>query len=290
MMANEDYRYAKAQREAEKFLEENNFDTLPVNLDAIADHLNIKLIAKPPESEGASGMLLIQRNEIGICYATHIQSRGFKRFSIAHEIGHVILEGHIEHILPDRDGQHISQAGFTSQNLYEIEADNFAASLLMPSNLFKKEMRKSGEGLEAIKKLAEICQTSLISTAIRYTEFTKEHCAIIVSKGTQVKYACMSKPLRELPNIEWISKGSAIPENTLTKSFNERCSDPDAAKEDSISGNLADWCGGYDLEIQEDVIGVEGYRKTLTVITVIQDIEEFEEERELEESLQIKFK
>jgi len=73
-MANKDFRYVMAQRKAEQFLKENNFHSLPVNLETIANHLNVTLFAKPPEARGASGMLLIEGNEFGICYATHIDS------------------------------------------------------------------------------------------------------------------------------------------------------------------------------------------------------------------------
>ena len=56
-----------------------------------------------------------------------------QRFTIAHELGHYFLDGHIDHVLPN-DGVHASHAGFSSSDPYEQEADNFAAGLLMPSS------------------------------------------------------------------------------------------------------------------------------------------------------------
>jgi len=278
------------QRKAEHFLKENNFYELPVDLDGIAKKLDILVQAKPKNASGVSGMLLKQGNDFGIMYATHIENDGFQRFSIAHEIGHYILDGHIERVLPNGDGMHISESGFTSQDPYEIEADNFASALLMPSELFQRAIRKNGEGLTAIKKLASLCRTSILATAIRYTEFAEEACAIIVSEGNNIDYAFMSETLKQFPDIEWIRKGNSIPTSALTKTFNAKYIGNCTTEENSNSGILSDWCGEYDLEIQEDVIGLGNYGKTLTIITVTQDLEEYEEEEELEESLQIRFK
>jgi len=66
--------------------------------------------------------------------------------SVAHELAHYFLEGHIDHVLP-KDGVHVSEAGFTSADPYEMEADQFAAGLLMPGDLFKKALNKRDAGL-----------------------------------------------------------------------------------------------------------------------------------------------
>ena len=271
------------QNEAEKFLKDEGFDSLPVDLIAITKRLKIAIQAKPEDNRGVSGMLLKYEDNFGIMYSTHVKSLGFQRFSIAHEIGHFLLDGHIEQILPDGANQHESRAGFTSNDPYEIEADNFASALIMPSELFKKEMRRVEEGLKAIKTLADICETSLISTAIRYTKFAEEPCAIIVSEDNIIDYAFMSESLEQLPDIQWIKKGMAISRNTLTYNYT-------GADEGNYFGDLSDWFEGHSFEMQEDVIKLGGYGKILPVITVTQDMDKYEEEANLDESLQIRFK
>jgi len=67
--------------------------------------------------------LICQGQNFGIAYATHIKSEGFQRFSIAHELGHYFLPGHIDAVLSDMD-MHESRAGFTTGNKYEMEADH----------------------------------------------------------------------------------------------------------------------------------------------------------------------
>ena len=73
-------------------------------------------------------MLLRRGNTFGIAYATHINSIGFQNFSVAHELGHYFLPGHVEAVLAN-DDVHDSRAGFASGDRYEMEAEHFAATL-----------------------------------------------------------------------------------------------------------------------------------------------------------------
>ena len=114
-------------------------------------------------------MLLHMGGVFGIGYPTHINNQGFRRFSVAHELGHYRLPGHIEAVLGDQ-GRHFSKAGFRSTGRYEQEADQFASTLLMPAKLFAAAAGRAGDGLQAIKTLQATCETSLEVTAIRYAQ------------------------------------------------------------------------------------------------------------------------
>jgi Zn-dependent peptidase ImmA (M78 family) len=154
----------------------------PQQANPVPMQLVILVEAKPDTAEGVSGMLLRHGDSFGILYATHIASEGFQRFSVAHELGHYLLDGHIDHLVPG-DGVHASHAGFVSADPYELEADHFAAGLLMPSNLFNRAMGKRAPGLTAVEFLAQACRTSLTATAIRYAELSPNAVAVIVSTG-----------------------------------------------------------------------------------------------------------
>lgn len=54
-----------------------------------------------------------------------------RRFTIAHEIGHIILK---HHLFPPDDAVHY----FPSQDYKEVEANNFAGELLRPAALIRK--------------------------------------------------------------------------------------------------------------------------------------------------------
>ena len=157
-----DARLWAAARKAEQYLATRTTPaTLPIDPFEIADELEITVQAKPASAAGVSGMLLRHGDVFGILYATHIESEGFQRFSVAHELGHYLLDGHIDHVLPDRDGMHESRAGFVSADPFELEADHFAAGLLMPGRLFSDALKRAGDGLSAVEHLAESCKTSL---------------------------------------------------------------------------------------------------------------------------------
>ncbi len=111
------FRLKMAKQKAEAFLKEEGITSLPVDPFAIAASRDIVVEAKPDTTEGVSGMLLRHGDNFGILYTTHVPSEGFQRFSIAHEIGHYLLDGHIDHVLPE-DGIHASHAGFVSSDPY----------------------------------------------------------------------------------------------------------------------------------------------------------------------------
>jgi Zn-dependent peptidase ImmA (M78 family) len=149
-----------AEQFAEKLVKDEKL-TLPIDILSIAEKHAILVEPKPASAKGVSGMLIRVGNGFAIAYATHIRSEGFQRFSIAHELGHYFLEGHPESVFRGGQAVHESHAGFGSGDQIELEADHFAAGLLMPSHLFKVEAGKYGDGFEAIENLAGVCKTSL---------------------------------------------------------------------------------------------------------------------------------
>jgi hypothetical protein len=247
----------------------------------------IEVRPKPDTFEGVSGMLLRHGDVFGILFATHIQSEGFQRFSISHKLGHYFLDGHIDHVLP-KDGVHTSHAGFVSADPYELEADHFAAGLLMPASAFRKALGKHKPGISAIEALAELCRTSLPATGIRYAELTEDAVAIIVSTGTTIDYCCLSDTMKSLPQLAWLRQGTLVPRETATAQLNAnpgRVANSERAQADI---DIMDWLGGTrSVRATEEVIGLGGYGKTLTVLTCPSLLDETyqEEDGEDEEDL-----
>lgn len=106
------------------------------------------------------------------------QPRG--RFTLGHELGHFYIPEHNQAL---RNGapRHQSKCGlFDGQQVTEeLEADLFAAHLLMPPSRFDQAMRKVAglSPLRAILALKDIFRTSILATAIRYAP----HCPEIVA-------------------------------------------------------------------------------------------------------------
>ena len=277
-------RYKLATQTAEKFLADRSITSLPVDPVAIAESLDIVVEPKPDTTKGVSGMLVRHQDIFGIMYATHIDNDGFQRFSIAHEIGHYVLAGHVDHIFPSGDGLHSSRAGFVSGDPFELEADHFAAGLLMPDPLFSRELRLLGDGLEAIEKMARLCRTSLTSTAIRYAEKVSVPVAVIVSTAGTINYCFMSKTLQDFDRLEWPRNGQPLPAGVETESFNRDPQNVAHARRRNAETDLRDWFAGpRPIPSAEEVIGLGAYGKTLTVLSTAVFADEEEEDKDLEE-------
>lgn len=254
---------------AEELLHQADVDALPVAPIAVARHLGIEVTAKPPAIKGASGWLIRAGEEFAIVYATHIDSVGFQHFSVAHEIGHYVLDGHPEHIF--RNGmEHESRAGFHSSDEIEREADYFASCLLMPKRFCMPLINRSSDGMAAVLKLAQQCNTSLTAAALRYAEIGELPIGIVQAYRGRVEF-CATHPLRK--HVGWarsLARNLQVPTESATSRL---AADHDAilrCEEDSDSCDAADWFPGADSNagLIEEVIGLGKFGRTLTVLTL----------------------
>jgi hypothetical protein len=278
-----------AALEAERLVKELGINTLPVDPIAIAEALGI-LVQPKTAAGGVSGMLVRVGNDFAIGYATHIDNEGFKRFSVAHELGHYRLPGHVEAVLA-HGNIHESRAGFVAEDPYEREADHFAAALLMPEPLFSRELRRLGDGLEAVEAMATRCLTSLTAAANRYVEKADVPVAMLVSIGSRIDYCFMSKPLQDFDSLEWPRKGYPLPSGSETERFNADPSNIHSARRAEAETDLREWfCGRRSIPSTEEVIGLGRYGRTLTLISSQIFADDEDEDEDLHERWRIGFR
>jgi Zn-dependent peptidase ImmA (M78 family) len=95
-----------------------------------------------------SGQLFPVQREVFI--NTHNRSRARQRFTLAHELGHWELRHHLEEDLPADsqgfEGVYESEGSSDGRSPMEIEANTFAAEVLMPGRWIKKERRPLATG------------------------------------------------------------------------------------------------------------------------------------------------
>jgi len=124
-------RYAKIRREVQALLDKANVNASPVPVEAIATMLGARIVKSDFNNE-VSGILIRKGADIVIGVAKE-QSKTRQRFTIAHEIGHLILhEGEEVHVDKDFRVKLRSQISSAAIDVDEIEANAFAAALLMP--------------------------------------------------------------------------------------------------------------------------------------------------------------
>ncbi len=124
-----------ARNLAEKIVRKFAIDSPPVDVELIAEKLGLRVI-KENLGDAASGLLITTADEsIVVIHSGDAPHR--QRFTLAHEIGHYALKHHF-----GNNRVHIDNGNFISRRSsisstgvdpMEIEANQFAASLLMPA-------------------------------------------------------------------------------------------------------------------------------------------------------------
>lgn len=135
---------------------------------------------------GADGRLVRLGNRGVIRVRDDVPELGRRRFIIAHELGHLLL-GHgadVFRLCEERDLLEWSRG----QQVYETEANEFAAELLMPEAFFRPHCLRGDPSLTGIERLAEEFRTSLTATAIRYVEFSPDRCGVVMSQNGEIRW------------------------------------------------------------------------------------------------------
>jgi Zn-dependent peptidase ImmA (M78 family) len=136
------------ERRARQLLAEADITSPDVDVKAVAKFLGA-IIRRVEADEDISGALVREDDQliIGI-NRDHPVSR--RRFTIAHEIGHIVLhdaEAKVDHRYAQapRDGIRLaalrSRVSSEAVDPQEIEANRFAASLLMPAHFLEQSLR-----------------------------------------------------------------------------------------------------------------------------------------------------
>lgn len=94
-----------------------------------------------------------------------------QHFTVAHELGHYFLHADIiksEKIIVDKDnyldgGQMLYRLDGAERSKIETEANNFAASLIMP----EMSVRRAWDAVESVEECAKIFKVSVVAMSIR---------------------------------------------------------------------------------------------------------------------------
>lgn len=159
------------EAEANDILERTHCYKAPVPIDTVARRLGLNL-----ESTGlgddVSGVLVIANGQGFIGYNAD-QSPVRQRFTIAHECGHFVLHSATSELFIDKRYMALfrrDRTSSTGDNNQEVQANRFAAALLMPAELIRKEVASVDFDLgdeDAITELAEKFQVSKQAMSLR---------------------------------------------------------------------------------------------------------------------------
>lgn len=198
-------------------------------------------------------------NACGILVNARIRSEARQNFTIAHEIGHYLLERNTDRScsLDERLNAMIAGKECNTEEsrlqkqaylLSEQRANRFAVELLMPSPIFLADASSLSQvGLPAIAELASQYGTSLTSTAIHYTRLSDLVCAIVFSENGVIKYFAYSNGFRENENCYLVS-GKPLHPDALAS----RCANGSRVSEVIDDVPLNYWCKPKNQQLNKD--------------------------------------
>jgi len=129
--------------QAENILKKHDLYKPNVDLEKLAEIYGIEIECSDPGDDELSGALVRKDEEATIFVnSTHADTR--RRFSLAHELGHFFLHKGKETFIDGKATGYLLRAKNVSPSDYltEREANEFAAALLMPSDLISKELKE----------------------------------------------------------------------------------------------------------------------------------------------------
>ncbi len=255
------------EKEALQIRQDYDFTNPEIDLFQLGQEIGIEIQTQSQQNHGISGALIRNGNDFIIYYSSSINHIPFQRFSIAHEFGHYFLPEHPDNIL--KNGAHYSTAGKKSnlKDPFEKEADYFSTCLLMPKTIFESEMYKFNDGMEAIKALANLFNTSLTATALRYIELSTSPAMLIISSKGIVDAVFSTRELSKFGSCLYTKNGAFPQKNIISTDLSQK------------EVYLSDWLDtDQNIKALEESITLGSYEKTLTVITTSTLYDEIDEE------------
>jgi len=130
----------RVELKAYQLLAECGITKAPIPVKSLASHVGATIQSEPFKGDDLSGMVFKHQGQIIIgINASHSNNR--QRFTMAHELGHVVLHSldqvHVDKTFPVKlRNERSSQA----VDRHEMEANAFAAALLMPEAMLKQDL------------------------------------------------------------------------------------------------------------------------------------------------------
>jgi len=150
--------------------------SLPIKIEDIARSLGLKIMPYPLDND-VSGLLVIENGQ-GVIGYNQTESRVRRRFTVAHELGHYVLHRKHSDLFVDKEFKQatlyrsVSSSSDKSKVEYEREANAFAAFILMPEALIRKELEKTKIDLGSEDGLKEIAKAFDVSSTAMYFRLT----------------------------------------------------------------------------------------------------------------------
>jgi hypothetical protein len=241
-----------AAMKARAFIATVGPSVLPVPVEAYAEHIGGTVFSEPLGDQEDAWSVRLPNGSYRICVNCG-QNHRRQRFSVCHEVAHVVLGIPAEHEAPSWS--------YARRAPGEVACDVFAAELLLPYKMFKPKVDAADPGMNAITDLADEFDASLVATASRFATFSRELCAFVLSEAGKVRFCARSTSLRAAG--AWVSPGTMLPSDSLSARL--RRGDTETGPVDAEPEQwFDDWTrNGF---LYEDSRHIEQWDQTLTLL------------------------
>lgn len=141
------------------------------------------------------------------------------RFTLAHELGHYFIDEHRIGLMKGELTPHPSKGKLIRTEPIELQADYFAANLLMPREKFRSiSGSKDYFSLDILKELSDTFQASLLTTVLRFAEVGTHEIMVVFSKENKVKWYIKSYDFPKLP-FKFMVSGTLPPTSVAGEYF-----------------------------------------------------------------------
>lgn len=171
-------------------------ERFPVAVDELALEYSRQCFADAPidkilgdELKDFEGLLKANRSRTKwlILYNSAVRSDGRKRFTIAHEFGHYLLHRHRQSVFACGDDD--IETGDGNERDIEIEADQFASTLLMPFDDFRRQVDGQPIDFDLLAHCADRYGVSLTAAALRWIEIAPKRAVLLASRDDHLLWA-----------------------------------------------------------------------------------------------------
>ena len=221
----------------------NNVDIgcQPTNLEAIIEEETLKVFYDDYGRNTFDGLTMFEPSTDE--FYIHINTaRGNRpnspkgRFTLAHELGHYMLPHHRLALMRGTMQPHGSISYLTDNKSWKIEreADDYAASLLMPLGPFNAFAKGKTFDFQLFQDLADVFMVSLSAAALRFVEIGNYPIMVVYAVDKKIRWVRKSEvfPFRRLRYGN--DKDGKIPENTVIGEYFYKNDDSCCKSEETI--------------------------------------------------------
>ena len=179
------------------------------------------------------------------------------RYSFAHELGHYYINEHRNQLIKGKS-LHKSYSHLVQKDIVELEADYFAACLLMPKKRLRRIVGTKKFDFSIVELLKSEFEVSYSAILFRLLELNIYSIMIVYSQSNQLKHRWYS-PDFEFKYITNFNTSKQLPPNTVAGEYFTY----GTKYNDKEEVNAKDWFDSYD-----DISNITLYERCIYVSSV----------------------